>query len=335
MATEKKKNKSKGLFYSECQLIFAFALFVGSLFLFLVVDLVSFSWFKANLEARTLANRPKQKSFLRADLTSKYYPIRDYGSRDLPELSAESFLAFDLKNGEFLAKNKPNKEVSIASITKLLAALVVQENKDYYLQKGNLRVPKLKDFPVEPQLRREARYSFENLFQAMLAASNNEASYTFAHEFPEGKKGFLKAMERRGEKLGMKKVDISNPAGFDKNGGNYATAKSLLLLINGIFEQYPSIFDVTLKKRVVVKSKEGKEPTYLYNTNYFVRNESFKRIIGQKTGHTSVARDCMVLIEGGDFGKIVYIVLGSKDRVADMRTLIDWTHEAYEFGQRD
>lgn len=330
--TKIKMGKEESKSSVEPQLFFAVALFAGSLFLFLGLDLVAFSWAGAGLESRAEFSPPTGANFMQANLTSNHYPIRDY-SRKFPRIKTESFLVFDLQNNEILGSKQVEKSLPIASITKLVNALVVQKEKELYLQKEYLKIPQLKDFPVEPQLERGAQYRVQDLFRAMLAASNNEAAYSFAKEYPGGKPEFLKAMHREAKKAGMENFKFSNPAGFDKNGGNYTSAKDLISLVEEISQNHPEILEATLKARLGLKKKEAGETTFLYNTNYFVHNKEGKKLVGQKTGHTSLAGECMVLIEKGEFGKIIYVLLGSGDRVADMRTLLDWTHETYKFAR--
>lgn len=217
-------------------------------------------------------------------------------------LSAESGLSiiFDPQNKEekiLWEKNKKTK-TAIASITKLVTAYISkEENPNMYL-----------DEYLEPLLIKSHNVSAE-----YLAELNNRDN-------------FILEMNSFAKEAGAMSTEFNNPTGLDEPLTNTSTAEDLYKIIKTIFLKHPEIFEITLKKDVLIGE------TLFKNTNLLLDENLPQKIIGGKTGETDLAKQALVILTKNPFGEgiIINILLRSDDRFDDMKTLLTWINNSYE-----
>lgn len=199
----------------------------------------------------------------------------------------------------------------IASITKLMSAIVVldkcQPLNEKLTFKGSRSLPK-------------GKYTREELLSAMLVKSDNVAAETLAKNYPGGNQEFYLQMNKTAEKLGMKESTFVDASGIGE--GNKSTAKELTTLLKeayryDIIKRHASSAETYLtaevhqkkKKKLIEKIREVK----LSNTSHELLKE-FNEIIISKTGTTSHAGKCLVLLvrKNDEFYSIV--ILGDQRR---------------------
>jgi D-alanyl-D-alanine carboxypeptidase len=227
-----------------------------------------------------------------------------------------------IKERVLFAKNE-NEILPIASLTKLMSAVIVLEDENYDFDKkikisynsakqgnspncGNL------DFKIGKEMK------IEELFELMLACSSNDAAYALSEVI--GTENFIKKMNQKAKEIGLNYTNFFNPTGLDSEDGNlnYSTAEDLLKLIKYIFENHPIIFEFSLRERdyrvkngfSVLKLKEGQVP------------------LGGKTGYTKKAGGSLIFIFQNESGDVfMNVILGAENeekRVGEMQKLIDW-----------
>lgn len=305
---------------------------VGLILLLAAVGQVVFSQMlekDAAMDNSKYKMKTKGRIALGANLSPDIYPIRDWSVPPV-DIEAKSFLVYDVRRNTILAEKKINQPLPMASITKLMTAFTAFKSGIDLSTK--VRVPEdIRSLPLSPVLKVQSRLSMENILKAMLSASVNEAAYILASSqaeggtFTERVDNFVKKMNENAAQLGLKHTHFANPAGFDQNN-HYTTCSNLLTLIKEIIDRYPQIFAYTIQDKVVVPGVGAN--IRLSNTNTLLSDFN---VWGQKTGYTKKAQGGMVLIEANQFGKIIYILLGTKHRAEGMTKLIKWTHRAYRF----
>lgn len=212
--------------------------------------------------------------------------------RDLFLRSATA-LVLDGQENVVLYERKARKAVPIASITKLMTAMVILDSdlameepiKITRADRDRLRHSK-------SRLRYGTILRRIDMLLLALAASENRAASALARTYPGGKQAFVKAMNAKGKELGLIKTRFRDPTGL--HAGNVSTAHELAKLMYAAY-QYSIIREMTtLKKGYVIDLYSGKEIGFL-NTNRLVRGEKWE--IGlSKTGFISDSGFCLVML---------------------------------------
>jgi D-alanyl-D-alanine endopeptidase (penicillin-binding protein 7) len=228
---------------------------------------------------------------------------------------AEYFIA-DLGTDTILAASDVDKEVPIASVTKLMTAVVTTEQLNL---DGRIRAtsPTFVTSLI-PRLSEQSSVSTYSLLQLLLVESSNEAAETLAGEV--GREAFISAMNDKARQLGMMHTTFADPSGLSAD--NVSTAGDLYILAKYIFENKRFLFDITAESKLPNIYSDG-EFEDLVNFNVIEGMDSF---VGGKVGETLAAGQTSVSLHTlpfqGEERTIVVIVLGSDDRTADVETLL-------------
>lgn len=246
-----------------------------------------------------------------------------------PEISAKAAISAT-ENGRILLEKNINQARPIASLTKLLTALVVLDNispseqikiskaaVNTYGETGNLIV--------------DEEISAENLLYIMLMDSSNDAAVALA-EAVEGRlsdgKTFPDLMNAMAQKLGMTNSHFSDPAGL--NPDNISAASDLVRLIAADLGN-PLIKKILGTDETDVFSTNNLIKHHLKNTNKLL--DKIPDVIGGKTGYTEEAGECMILIAEAPKKTDYFIVvlLGSDvgTRFTETQKIVEWTRQHY------
>ena len=226
--------------------------------------------------------------------------------------------------GEVIYQKKADVKASIASLTKLMTAMVVLDsgmdlNKKITLTKADIdRVKRTTSrLPIGTKL---SRYE---LLKVALISSDNRAAFALSRSYPSGRKGFINAMNVKAIQLGMQKSQFSDPTGLDKR--NISTAKDLLKLVRAAY-QYSLIRELTTTASENIKIGKRRNSIGFNNTNPLVRKGVWD--IGlSKTGFIRESGRCLVLQTVIDGEPIIIILLnsyGKLTRFADVKRIRNW-----------
>lgn len=223
-----------------------------------------------------------------------------------PALKARHALVLD-ENGATLFSKKADSPTPIASITKLMMAMVVldaKQNLKKVLTITKADRDKLKN--TGSRLKYGARLTREQMLKIALSASENRAAHVLARYYPGGESTFINAMNAKAELLGMSSTRFRDPTGL--NPGNISTARDLALMIDAAMN-YPLIRKASTTKKINVNPfGKGKSMEYKV-TNRLLRNNNFNwTIYLSKTGYINEAGRCLVM-RAKTAGKTVTIVL--------------------------
>lgn len=251
------------------------------------------------------------------------FPLRNFNISE-PVIEAEAAIAFDINSKKILYQKNALKKRPIASLTKLITALIVLENiepetetivskkaVETYGRMGNLIV--------------NEKITIKTLLYALLMQSSNDAAVALAETVSPN---FIELMNKRANELGMDNTYFADPSGLDPR--NISVAQDLIKLTKEIIK-YPLIIEILQTPSVDLTSVDGWHNHHLVNTNRLLQKIS--GIIGGKTGYLEEAGECLLLIaekpRGG--GDIIYIILGAKigQKFFEMERLISWTKNAY------
>lgn len=240
-----------------------------------------------------------------------------------PLLSSQSALIMNNQTGEILYQKNINQVRSIASISKLMSAMVVldaRQNMNEEITITSAEIDRLKN--SSSRLSVGTVLSRRELLHIGLMSSENRAIHALARTYPGGMPAFVAAMNRKAADLGMTNAKFFEPTGLDPR--NQATARDLALLVRGA-SQYPLIRQYTTDDSGAIYTSNGRVEKYR-NSNALVREGSWP-IALQKTGYIREAGKSMVVLTTIQNQPVTIVLLNSSsslNRVNDARTLRSW-----------
>lgn len=248
--------------------------------------------------------------------------------------SAISVLINNQKEEGVVFEKNTDLELPIASLTKLMTALVVFEVNEIYNLSQLITITKEAVDQDENygQLKSGETLSIKELLYIMLIESSNDAAFALTEPAsgPEtgGPESFVNLMNFKAKNLGLGNTYFFNSTGLepDKPEGhlNYSTAKDLVRLTKYILEKYPQIFEITRNQNYRVLKPDGSLHHFISeNTNELL--PEIPEIIGGKTGFTDMAGECFLLVLKApkNSGYFINIILGSEYRFEEMREIIE------------
>ena len=241
---------------------------------------------------------------------------------EFPEVSAQSYLVTDLDSGFVLADKNPEEKFSIASLTKLMTAIVVAENVD--LKKSITITQKmLEAYGSTEGLAVGKSFRVVELFYPLLIESSNDAAEVLSYFL--GREKTIKLMNEKAKMILMENTNFVDPSGFDLN--NVSTAKDLFYLARYIFYNRPPILEITKGKKVESFGEIRFDIEKLWNKNVFINDPTF---IGGKTGFLKESGGTAIfLFRFNNQRNIVISLLKSKDVEADTQKIYIWLQKNY------
>ncbi len=248
----------------------------------------------------------------------------------IPQVSAKSVKVV-LVRGKFskVLYSKNSKELlPIASLTKLLTALVAKENLNL---DQSFKIKKVLKEDNLYNLKPGLEFLGKDLMLLMLVSSNNTAAFTLAQSL--GEKSFIKLMQKKALELGMENTLIYNPTGLDpdfpEEKYNLSTAEDLIKLLREILN-HKDIFTILSTEETKIVSQKELLVFNLRNTNRLLGNNG---VLAGKTGSTPLAKECLALIVKGPYegSYFLIVILASDQRYKDAKIILDWLQTNFNF----
>ena len=256
--------------------------------------------------------------------SENFLPKRNWSAPVL-EIQAEAAIAARPDFRRIYYNKNMEMRRPIASLTKLMTAIIVLENYDLN------DVIKISRENAEPEgsrddLRPDEKITVRSLLSIMLINSSNNAALALADKRTD----FISLMNKKAKDLGLYNTHFVNADGVD-NEENYSSALDVVKIFSYFINTRPEILEILKTKNMVIYSVDGKIEHRLLNTNEFLGKLS--EVVAGKTGYTDKAGgSLLLLISGLSFGNkenIITVVLGSSDRFGESKKLIQWLKEAY------
>lgn len=242
---------------------------------------------------------------------------------DLPLASVYAAIA-PLGSDEPLFSQRADHVVPIASLTKLMTALVILESGlplDETLEVGRISNTFGKNSPS--RLRPGTRVSRMDLMRMSLMSSENLATYTLAANYPGGVPAFVSAMNATAALLGMYQTRFTDPTGLSPD--NISTARDLLILTAAVY-QYPVIRDLSVQGQADMHFRSPVYSLAYTNTNPLTRNENWNVLLS-KTGYLSEAGRCLIMvaeIQGQPVAMVLLDSEGLRTPIGDVGRINRW-----------
>lgn len=263
---------------------------------------------------------------------NRFSPPIKIGTSSNPSTSAGSALLMDRDTGMVLWQKNPDTVRPIASITKLMTAVVYlkhqppegMEHVHTLAPEDNATVGYNLTFPSGTQL------TTGSLFSAMLVGSLNNAALALNGATGLSREDFLKEMNRLAAEFGMRHSTFIDPTGVQN--GDVSTVGDIALLAKNAFslseiEQFASVAELE------IKNVSGDIVRTVHSTDQLVDNSDV-HLTGAKTGTTQEAGFCFVFQAEIEGHQVIGVILGDTsdaNRFTDAQTMIQWTSEQFDW----
>ncbi len=244
-------------------------------------------------------------------------------------LQSSVALVVDKDTDEVLFSKNPDAVLPIASITKLMTALVVVDaglSLEERVEVSQDDVRGTVGSRMRSQLRPGTRLSRGELMHLSLMSSENRAAHALGRTYPGGLGAFVRAMNRKAAELGMIDTRYVEPTGLSAD--NRSSALDLARLVRAASE-HPVIRDLSTSLGAVIPVGPKPRPVEFRNTNRLVHHPAWD--IGlQKTGFISAAGRCVVMqaeLAGRQLIMVLLDSAGRYSRIGDAERLRKWVSE--------
>ncbi|UOO82709.1 serine hydrolase [Uruburuella testudinis] len=240
-----------------------------------------------------------------------------------PLLSSQSALIVNDRTGEVLYQKSPNRVMPIASISKLMSAMVVLDagqNMSEQITITPAEIDRLKG--TGSRLSIGTTLTRGEMLHLSLMSSENRATHALGRSYPGGMSAFVEAMNRKAQSLGMHNTRFYEPTGLDFR--NVSTASDLSKMVQAA-NKYPLIRRNSTSNHGSVYTSAGRQQTYK-NSNALVREGGWN-IELQKTGYIREAGRSMVVKANVQSQPVTIVLLNSPSslsRVNDARKIESW-----------
>ena len=233
-------------------------------------------------------------------------------------MRADAWLVYDVGAGCLIASHGDTEPRPMASTTKLMTALLVLE---YATPDDEVVISRRAQATNHKQvyLRAGDRWEVEELLEAMIVVSANDAAVALAEHVGGDVETFVDMMNVRARLLSLTDTSYANPHGLDASG-HVTTARDLLLLSRTLMG-FPAFARLAAQQEALLTTPDGSTRRW-DSTNELL--SAVPGVVGVKTGRTRGAGD--VLSAAADRGgrRMYAIAMGSSDANADVRALLDY-----------
>ncbi|MCJ8216888.1 D-alanyl-D-alanine endopeptidase [Aeromonas veronii] len=242
--------------------------------------------------------------------------------RDVPNLSSAAFVVANHRTGEVISERNGNRVMPIASLTKLMTALVVLDANlrlNEMLTVTNADIDRIKG--TGSRLAIGSRLSRAEMLHIALMSSENRAASALARHYPGGQRAFVEAMNAKARMLGMWNTRYADSTGL--NPRNVSTAQDLAKLAAAA-ASYPLIRQYSTDEQSYVRT--NKRQLHYLNSNRLIREGQWEFTLS-KTGYIREAGRCLVLGTKVNREPVIMVLLNAEttnDRVADAKRIKTW-----------
>ena len=242
--------------------------------------------------------------------------------RDVPNLSSAAFVVANHRTGEVISERNGNRVMPIASLTKLMTALVVLDANlrlNEMLTVTNADIDRIKG--TGSRLAIGSKLSRAEMLHIALMSSENRAASALARHYPGGQRAFVEAMNAKARMLGMWNTRYADSTGL--NPRNVSTAQDLAKLAAAA-ASYPLIRQYSTDQQSYVRT--NKRQLHYLNSNRLIREGQWEFTLS-KTGYIREAGRCLVLGTKVNQEPVIIVLLNAEtpnDRVADAKRIKTW-----------
>jgi len=302
--------------------LFGFFLSTGALATLFSLEFVLV---KASFQRPPLTNQDVNlmNSGFSASYQANFLPIRNWQLPPL-EIGASSVIVYDIQAKKILFAKNPQKRLPIASLTKLMTAMVILDNLSETTPV--LITPKaVAAYGNAGGLVQGESLSVGDLLKIMLIQSSNDAAVALAEKL--GEKKTVSFMNKKAKEIGMWNTFFSEPTGIAASDSSTAEDIAKMVLYS---QKYPLLWKIMATPSAVVFSLNRKHKHFVINTDKLLGKGNL--LVAGKTGYTEKAGQCFLATYQNLKGhKIIFVILNSQDRFSDFLKILKWLNQAYKW----
>ena len=244
--------------------------------------------------------------------------------RDLVQLrfkrQPRSGLLFDLDTGQVLWRRDPTRVLPIASLTKMMTALIIARRVPPGAKVKITREALRYKGSGVGMFRRGRRIGVNTMLYGLLLPSGNDAAIALAQKAGGSLKRFVALMNRRARAMGLACTHFSSPDGF-VNRDNHSCAPDLAAMARAVLRE-PRLARIVRRRQAVLPFPIKGGRIYLYNHNPLLQ-QGYRGVTGIKTGYTAAAGRCLVATARRGRVRLGVVLLHSPDPGGQARKLFD------------
>ena len=237
--------------------------------------------------------------------------------------SAKSAILMDMDSGRVIYGKDVHYVQSVASISKIMTAIVAIENADID-REVVIGKEVLKAYGSGVYVQIGEKMKLKDLLYGLMLRSGNDAALAISVNVAKDTESFVKMMNEKAKEIGMKNTTFNNPSGLDEEKGNFSSAYDMALLMsyamkNEEFRKIVGTKDYSLKTNKNVYKWHNKNKllsTYKYTT-------------GGKTGFTKIAKRTLVTSASKDDMNLTVVTINDGDDFNDHKNLYEEAFSEY------
>ena len=241
--------------------------------------------------------------------------------------NAVSSVLMDAESGKIIFEKDMNKKVAVASMTKMVAQIIILEKIEDGKIKWDDVVTVSKNAAdmggSQIYISEGEKITIEDLMKGISMASGNDATVAMAEVISGSEKKFVKLMNDKVKQLGLKNTQFKNCTGLDEDG-HYSSAYDMAIIARELIVNHPEIFRFSSVYEDYLR-ENTEDKFWLVNTNKLVR--FYEGADGLKTGHTDNAGYCLAATAKRNGLRLIGIVLGESSaavRNSETMDLLDY-----------
>ncbi|MDO5134667.1 MAG: D-alanyl-D-alanine carboxypeptidase family protein [Eubacteriales bacterium] len=246
-------------------------------------------------------------------------------------MEAPSGILMESKTGEVLLEKEADTRRSPASITKIMTLILIFDA----IREGRLKLTDTVTTSAYAKsmggsqvfLEEGETQDVETMIKCIVIASGNDASVAMAEHLCGSEEEFVREMNLRAEKLGMKNTHFEDCCGLTDSPEHYTSARDVALMSRELIEKYPEVLDYSSiwMENMTHVTRQGSSEFTLTNTNKLLR--SYEGCLGLKTGSTSLAKYCLSAVARRKGVTLIAVVMAAPDykvRFRDAASLLNY-----------
>lgn len=262
-------------------------------------------------------------------LKNDWFPKGNLGKFDNKGLtvSASSAILVNYDTGEIVYQKDAKRKQAIASITKVMTALVALEakNPDTVFTVSGKAAHVGED---SMGLTEGEQANLGELLYGLMLPSGNDAAVTIAEGISGTEDAFVTHMNEEANNLGMNDTKFINASGLDEDGRDqHSTAYDLAVLAHYTWSNYPLFRKVSATDHIAIDANSTHKAFDLVNQTNLLT--TYPGVLGIKPGFTWDAGWCLMTYAENKGVKLIGVILGSADRRGEMKELLDYGFSKY------
>lgn len=252
-------------------------------------------------------------------------PTNVYANKHIPiSVSAEAAILMELESGRILYKKNEHEKMRIASITKIMTAiLAIESGKMDEFVRISKRAEGVEGSSI--YLRAGERMKLEDLVYGLMLRSGNDAAIAIAEHVAGSVEGFVFLMNEKAREIGMTNTSFKNPHGLDDHEEHYSTAYDMALLSKYAMEN-DKYREISAAKRHEVSGEQRR----IWTNKNRLLTELYRYSTGGKTGYTKRAKRTLVSTAMKNDMELVCVTLNAPSDWHDHMNLFNWAYETYQ-----